>query len=227
MHWLQQHILSQLIHHSSRRFADLKPADIESNLFMYHLRHLMRSGYLIKAGDGRYQLTTEGQRFVDTLSLKTLTPRAQPRIVTLVVCRNQAGEHLFLRRRRQPLLGMVGFPYGKIHLGETIAVAAARELREKAGLSAELAHRGDGYITIRQDGEPVSQIMFHLFYGENPVGQLQGQTSAGEAFWAPVSAIDPTFMPSVADLLQLLHVSQGRFFTELDYNLCSNVKKLT
>lgn len=217
MHRLQQHILSQLIHHPHRRFADLKPADIESNLFMYHLRQLMRAGHLAKADNGRYQLTTEGQRFVDTLSLKTLTPRAQPRIVTLLVCRNEAGEYLFLRRKRQPLLGMVGFPYGKVHLGETIAAAAARELREKAGMSAGLVHRGDGYITIRQDGEPVSQIMFHLFYGENPAGRLQEQTSAGEAFWAPTTAIDDTYMPSVPGLLRLLSVHQDRFFVELDY----------
>lgn len=217
MHRLQQHILSRLIHYPCLRYADLKPAGIEGNLFMYHLRQLIKAGYLAKAGDGAYCLTVEGQRFADTLSLKTLTPRAQPRIVTLLVCRNQAGEYLFLRRKRQPLLGLVGFPYGKIHLGETIAEAAARELQEKTGLSAQLAHRADGYATIRQSGDPVSQIMFHLFYGENPTGRLQSETSAGSAFWAPVTAIDHAYMPSVPDLLRLLTKHQDRFFVELDY----------
>lgn len=219
MHRLQQHIMSQLIRHSSRRYADLKPADVEGNLFMYHLRQLMRAGYLAKINNGDYQLTTDGQRFADTLSLKTLTPRAQPRIVTLLVCQNEAGEYLFLRRKRQPLLGMVGFPYGKIHLGETIAEAAGRELQEKAGLTAKLTHRGDGYITIREAGEPVSQIMFHLFYGENPTGRLQTDTRTGAVFWAPVTAIDDTYMPSVPALLQLLADHQDRFFIELDYRL--------
>ncbi len=217
MHRLQQHILSQLIHHPDRRYADLKPADVEGNLFMYHLRAVIRTGYATKRPDGRYSLTPIGQRYADTLSLKTLTPRAQPRIVTLLVLRDEQGRYLLLRRKRAPLLGIVGFPYGKVHLGESIAMAAARELSEKTGLVAQLVHRGDGYISISQDGDPVSHIMFHLFYGQRPTGQLTADTSAGQAFWADPDPSDPTLMPSVPDLLRLLDESSGRFFAELNY----------
>src|SRR5437899_3164953 len=118
MHRLQQHILYQLMRHHDRRYANLKPEDVEGNLFMYHLRQLISKDWVAKREDGHYELTAAGHRHVDGLSFNTLTPRAQPRIVTLLVCRNKAGEYLFLRRKRQPLLGMVGFPYGKIHLGE-------------------------------------------------------------------------------------------------------------
>jgi 8-oxo-dGTP pyrophosphatase MutT (NUDIX family) len=215
MHRLQQHILSQLIHHSDRRYADLKPAAVEGNLFMYHLKHLIKQGYVAKRADGRYGLTAEGHRYADRLSLATLTPRAQPKIVTLLVCRDEAGRYLLWRRRRQPLLGRVGFPHGKIHLGETIADAAQRELREKTGLAAAtLHHRGDGYLTYRQDGEPVSQIFFHLFVGEGLTGEL-----AGEAFWAPPTPAADV-LPSVGALLELLeHHPAERFFAELAYDL--------
>lgn len=219
MHRLQQHILGRLIRHETQRYADLKPAEVEGNLFMYHLRQLTKAGWVAKRPDGLYELTTEGQRYADTLSLTTFSPRVQPRIVTLVVCRNDAGQYLFYRRRRQPLLGMAGFPYGKIHLGETITAAAERELKEKTGLSAELTHRGDGYVTIYQHDEPVSQIMFHLFYGEHPSGRLLPDTTAGKPFWANLGEADDTFMPSVADLLKLLDETppNERFFTELTY----------
>ena len=218
MHRLQQLFLSQLILHPERRYADLKPSEVEGNLFMYHLRVLMKQGLVAKGDDGKYRLTLEGQRYADSLRLTSFTPRAQPRIVTLLVVRRDDGSYLFLRRKRQPLLGMVGFPYGKVHLGETIGQAAHRELKEKTGLEATLAHRGDGYITIYQQQEPVSQIMFHLFYGEDPRGKLVAESKVGSVFWAPLNEIDATYMPSVSDLLGALaeHPDES-FFVELSY----------
>lgn len=218
MHRLQVHILSQLIHNPELRYSDLKPAEVEGNLFMYHLKTLMRQNLVVKGDDGLYRLTTEGQRYADNLSLKTFTPRAQPRIVTLIVVKRSDGKYLFMRRKRQPLLGKVGFPYGKVHLGESITTAARRELHEKTGLMADLKHRGDGYITIYDQAEPVSQIMFHLFYGEDPEGELVAETPVGSAFWASTALIDDTYMPSVIDLLdRLANDDTRRFFVELSY----------
>jgi ADP-ribose pyrophosphatase YjhB (NUDIX family) len=218
MHRLQSHILSQLILNPERRYADLKPAEVEGNLFMYHLKTLIKQDLVVKGSDGLYRLTLEGKRYADGLSLKTFKPRAQPRIVTLLVIRQGDGQYLFLRRKRQPLLGKVGFPYGKVHLDESIADAAARELHEKTGLTADLSHRGDGYITIYEQAEPVSQIMFHLFYGEEPMGELTAETSVGSAFWAGLESIDETYMPSVRGLLaELAQSGDERFFVELSY----------
>jgi ADP-ribose pyrophosphatase YjhB (NUDIX family) len=219
MHKLQQHILSQLIRHNERRYADLKPADVEGNLFMYHLRAVMKAGWVAKRADGRYELTPEGLRYADGLSLKTFTPRAQPRIVTLIVCRNAEGKYLLVRRNRQPLLGFATFPYGKVHLGESIGQAASRELKEKTGLSAGLTHRGDGYITIYRGDEPVSQIFFHLFTAYDINGRLTAHTSAGDVFWGTPLHDDPTLMPSVLDLIDLVESPDRFFFTELTYHL--------
>jgi len=213
------------MHHPALRYAELKPAGVEGNHFMYHLRQLMRSGHVVKRPDGQYELSRDGKLHADGLSHKSLKLRRQPRIVTLVVCRNAKGEWLFVRRHRQPLLDMAGFPYGKIHLGETVVEAAHRELMEKTGLTANLVHRGDGYITIHQHGEPVSQIMFHLFCGDDPQGQLR-DSLAGPVFWAPLSAADESYMPSVPDLIDLLEKpAPGRFFVELTYDLKSQTPR--
>jgi len=219
MHHIQLRILRQLIHQPQCRYSELKSPEMEGNIFMYHLRSLIKAGYVVKGGDGRYGLTAPGAQYAEGLSLETMKPRAQPKIVTLLVCRNAAGEYLFMRRKRQPLLGLAGFPYGKLHLGETVGEAAARELREKTGLECRLAHRGDGYVTTNQTGEPTSEIMFHLFYGENPTGELAPKTKYGANFWAPSAAIDSTYMPSVPDLLALLRDTDQRFFAELCYEI--------
>jgi ADP-ribose pyrophosphatase YjhB (NUDIX family) len=217
MHRLQQHILQQLIMNPRLRYAAIKPHDVEGNLFMYHLKQLIKEGLVEKDSEGWYQLTTAGKLYADRLSLKSLTPRMQARIVTLMAVEDGEGRWLFYRRKRQPLFNMIGFPYGKIHLGETVQQAAQRELKEKTGLEAELEHRGDGYATVLEGGEPVSQIMFHMFYGRLPQGELVTRSAIGEPFWARLDELDDRVqMPNALALLKLVQAYDGkRFFAEL------------
>ncbi|MDP9212240.1 MAG: NUDIX domain-containing protein, partial [bacterium] len=156
MHWIQKQTLKKLIVDSELRFSELKPEDVESNLFMYHLRELLRSRLVTKAARG-YRLSATGKRYADKLSWKTLSPRVQPKIVTMVACRNRRDEWLVYRRRRQPFRGLISFPHGKLHLGENIQEAAERELSEKAQLQGRLHHRGDAYLSVYQDTDLISQ----------------------------------------------------------------------
>lgn len=110
MHRLQQHIIHQLILHPSLRYARLKPDEVEGNLFMYHLRQLMKEGLVTKRSDGQYELAAEGKLYADRLSLQSFTPRVQPKIVTLIACQNEHDEWLLYERKRQPLIGQIGFP---------------------------------------------------------------------------------------------------------------------
>ncbi len=221
MHRLQKHILHQLILNPEQRYADLKPAEVEGNLFMYHLRVLMNEGLVEKCANGHYQLSATGKVYVDRLSLKSFAPRIQPRIVTLMAVRNNAGEWLMYKRKRQPLINMIGFPYGKIHLGETILQAAHRELTEKTGIEAELTHVGDGYAITYEHDQPISQIMFHLFSGSATGGDLLGPSKFGSPKWLSEEAMaDRTLIPNVPELLQLVKAFDGsRFFTELNHRI--------
>ncbi len=221
MHRLQQHILQQLILNPELRYADIKPREVEGNLFMYHLKQLISDGLVEKCDSGKYRLTAKGKAHVDKLSLASLTPRVQPRIVTLLAVEDGNGQWLLYRRKRQPLIDTIGFPYGKIHLGESVSEAAARELLEKTGLTADLEHRGDGYATVYEGTEPVSEILFHLFYGKNPHGKLLEKSHIGEPFWSAVETV-PTdhIMPNMLDLLELTRSYDGkRFFAELTQHL--------
>lgn len=217
MHWIQKHSLRQLILHKEQRFSQLKPRDVESNLFMYHLKQLMREGYVHKLPSGMYELSAKGQRFADELSLKSLERRAQPHIVILVAVSDQQGRWLLYRRKRQPLINQIGFPYGKLHLGESIQAAAERELREKTGLTARLQHRGDGYITMYESQETISEVFFHLFVGNQPQGQLRADHETGEALWGDLSG--GQLMASMPDLISSIKKTPAnrRFFVELEY----------
>jgi len=48
------------------------------------------------------------------------------------------GRALIVRRARAPLLGHFSLPGGGVEVGETLAVALARELMEEVGIEAEI-----------------------------------------------------------------------------------------
>jgi ADP-ribose pyrophosphatase YjhB (NUDIX family) len=222
MHRLQQHVLQLLIMNPELRYAQIKPREVEGNLFMYHLKHLINDGLVEKTAQGYYCLSPQGKLYADKLSLQSLTPRAQPRIVTLMAVEDGEGRWLFYRRKRQPLINMVGFPYGKIHLRESVKSAAERELREKTGLKASLVHIGDGYATTFEGQDAVSEIMFHMFYGSNPQGDLIAKSKIGESFWAKPEMIKKhELMPNVSSLLKLVKKRDAghRFWAELNHRL--------
>ncbi len=221
MHKLQKHILNKLILNSSQRYADLKPKLVEGNLFMYHLKLLIQQDLICKRKDGRYELTSQGKLYADGLSLESFQSRIQPKIVTLIVCQNEKNEYLLYLRKREPFLGSVGFPYGKIHLGESIKTAAERELVEKTGLSAKFAHRGDAYLTVFNGREFLSQVFCHIFSGEEVRGKLKTNSSIGKCFYSKVEKIaDEKFIPGFLDILKLVQKnSDGLFFEEFEYHI--------
>jgi ADP-ribose pyrophosphatase YjhB (NUDIX family) len=221
MHPIQKQILYRLITNPCLPYSKIKPSEIEGNLFMYHLKLLIQQGLVQKRPNGKYELTAEGNLFADKASLQNLQPRSQPKIITLIVCQNKQGEFLLYRRKHQPLIGLIGFPYGKIHLGETILQAATRELQEKTGLSAKLTHRGETYLTTYKDQELISQIFCHVFVGQNLQGELTADSEIGECFWAKNTKFNSDkFIPGFLDICALIKKPSDRlFFEEFTYHL--------
>ena len=83
MHWIQRHILELLMTHSTMRFSELRAEGVESNLFQYHLRHIIRKGLVEKSGEG-YRLAPAGLYYADRFSPIYKGERPQPKIITIV-----------------------------------------------------------------------------------------------------------------------------------------------
>lgn len=221
MHPVRKQILYQLITNPFLPFSKLKPKEIESNLFIYHLKQLISEGLVTKRPDGKYELTIEGINLADRLSLGNFRVRIQPKIITLIVCQNNKGEFLLYKRKKQPLLGFIGFPYGKIHLGENITQAAERELEEKTGLTGKLKHRGDVYLTTYKDIDVLAQVFCHVFESKNPKGELIKNSEIGECFWEKVTDLsDKKFILGFKDIYNLIKKpSKNLFFAEFTYHI--------
>lgn len=203
MHEIQKHILKKLSLEKNARYSDLKPKGVEGNLFVYHLKLLIKDGYVSNTKDS-YRLTAEGRRFVDRVSFETFRERIQPKIVTLLVIKN-AEKYLFYRRTRSPFNGRVGFPYGKIHLEERLDEAASRELEEKTGLKLPIKHRGIVYISVHDETELVSHMLCHIFTGSVRTRGDQSPTPKGECFWSRFEDIPKNeLIPGVPQIIGLL-----------------------
>jgi 8-oxo-dGTP pyrophosphatase MutT (NUDIX family) len=214
--WIQYHILIELTRNQFRRYSQLRPRDVEGNLFMYHLKGLMGEG-LVEKADGQYRLTLKGLQFVGTLSLKTGRTRKQPKILNAIICRNDVGEYLFTRWRRQPNAGLVSFPHGMMHYGESVMVMAAHELAEKAGLKANLTYKGDVYVRGMLAGVLDRHMLVHLFEAVNyePISETVEATN--EHFWASLDTLRPEeFVPGFYEIARLVENAPDTLFVDIE-----------
>jgi ADP-ribose pyrophosphatase YjhB (NUDIX family) len=210
---VQRSILTRLATESSLRYAELQSEDVEGNLHTYHLNQLIKEGYIVKK-DKAYALSVSGRRLIGIFSTKTGHPRLQPKLTTMLCITNSKGEYLLYRWKRHPFLGLVSFPYGKMHLGESVFAAANRELQEKTSAKTALAYRGTVFIKTEEDGMLLNHMESHVFCGVWS-NEAQDSSGLGECFWGQLEDIPerewcPGF-PEVCDLL----AGQLPFFEEI------------
>lgn len=216
-HHIDRSIVEYLQHHEYARFSELRPKKIDTNHFTYHLKSLMKSGYIIKTDEG-YTLDRRGLIYVDRASAATMKLRTQPKIITMLVIKDKDGRVLLHQRRKQPYINTWTLPYGKFHIDDTSVTAAAmREAREKLGYSpSAVNHIGDCYIVVRQndaqsDGHSIeSRTLAHIMMLE-----ANDITINEQLMWADLSEFkELELAPAVELIIRRTLGSNGFFFEE-------------
>lgn len=200
-HYIQKDIVDKLSRSSRLRFSQLKPGGMESNLFMYHLKQLIKAGYVSKVTGG-YELGLMGLTYVDTLSLLDRRPRKQPKVISILALRNSWGEWLLGRRRLQPYINTLAFPSGKQHFGETPEVHARRELLEKTGLSVPLRHVGMADLRIHKDDQILTHVLGHIYSGVIDHDTPLSETAQYTYEWHKHIPLDA--MPGTSELVKAI-----------------------
>lgn len=216
-HHIQRQILRELVKGEYRRYSDLKPKDIESNLFMYHLKQLTRAGFVTKNEQG-YTLTKQGRQHADRSNLPSMKLRLQPKQITVLVVKS-GKKYVLLRRTHVPYMNCSGFPSGKLHYGEELMQSAHRELKEKTGIDdVDLTFRGNLLMRFydAQTGDISSHINAYIFSGITRLDELSFQSEFFNSYIGDESELyAKKAFKGHKEIVELLQKNpQGIFFAE-------------
>lgn len=213
MHHLQTKIIYALALQKCMKFSELKPKEMESNQFMYHLKSVISSGLVAKVDD-KYELTPKGIQYVNRMSFEQLATRLQPVLKTMIYAEDKAGKQLLYKIRRQPLIDKVGLVNGKIHYGETIQAAAERELLEKSGLSAKLTYRGNVNVRAYKQDELVGHVCEFIYEATDITGELKQRGGPhGESYWGELTKLaKEDCMPEIFQVIDLIKEDSKKLF---------------
>lgn len=208
MHWIQIHILRLLSKADLGRYIELKPDDVEGNLFMYHRGLLDKQGLIEKHGKG-FRLTHSGKELVASFSLSTGKSIVSPRQLVVIVYKHD-DQYLLYRWNRHPYRGLISLPFGRLHVGWGIEDMAAEQLHYKGGLSAD-TWKYRGTVNLRSQG-PLAHSILYILEANGPGGDPTADGLTGEPFWGSPGG---ELMPGFAEIFTLLESKQNLFFEEV------------
>ncbi|MEI6731373.1 MAG: NUDIX domain-containing protein [archaeon] len=120
----------------------------------YHLGLIIEHDLMIKK-DGRYALTKMGEKMA-IYTEQFMMNEMYPISVVCVMVKNKEGKLLITKRSKKPYKGHWVFPGGKVRIGESMAEASKREIREETGLEIEVDRVAGMYPTIAYNRDEVS-----------------------------------------------------------------------
>ncbi|MDO8507755.1 MAG: hypothetical protein Q7S53_04295 [bacterium] len=215
MHWIQKHILRQLATSDTLRYTDLRPDNVEGNLFMYHLNQLIADGFITK-NDKNYHLSLSGKKYVSSMSLESGSVRLQPKIVVMFIAKNKDGKYLLFKWKRQPYQNLISFPFGKIHYGKPVLDLAHKELMWKSGLTGDLKYLGDVYVQTNENDEVVDHYLAHIFQVANIKGEIQSNGLQGKPFWGKIEDFQKDDLaPGFEDLVNIIENQNPPYLKEI------------
>ena len=214
MHHIQKHILKELTVHQTRRYSDMRPQNVDSNLYSYHLKSLIRDQFVVKT-EKAYGLTPKGLAYVERVSIDKFEPRLQPKVIMIFVVENDKEEILLWLKSKQPFINTWSLLSGKMHLDdESLTAAIERELIEKFDLLPQgIRHLGDCYIRAYVENELVSCVTGHICKLNLPdSARLHDRTRWVKK--SELSLLDTS--PATEQIFQDTQIEQPFFFKEYE-----------
>lgn len=175
LHSTQVLLLQRLMYSEGLRFSQLKLKDDESNKLAFHLEELIKNSLIIKV-DNLYKLSEKGKELAGRMDLGDDVVKNQAKVSVVLVCvesANQKERYLLYTRHKSPFYKFQGFPTGKVKSGETIIVAARRELKEETNLMGKPKIVGILHSKIHnRNQELLEDKIFFVCRFQNPKGKL-------------------------------------------------------
>lgn len=225
IHSIQAAILRQLFRKDDLRFAELNADSIPSDQFSYHLRQLLKLGFIEKTAEGRYRLSGRGKS-----RGQLLYPNKDGFIeqgflaVRVVLTKIEGGKTYFLMQDREltPYKNKYSTPGDKIFYGEDVQAAAIRAMQTQTGLDCDVELHGVRHIKDEYEGVCMQDKYFFIFSATNPRGKLLARGRTGKNLWLTYDEVESSGR-SIHGGLEILRIAQeGRGqinFSEATYKV--------
>lgn len=195
------------------RYGELKPSDLDGNVFNYHLKGLMVDDLVQKSTAGDYSLTKSGRDYVVH---RYEDPTQTAHSIFLIVIK-QGSRYLIRRRDVQPLIGYAGFIHGEPEAGTDILQAAAKRLYDKTGIQGlKLSLAGSALITQYRGEELQSFSHAVIICGQTEQAIGVEHDATGHNFWADLDSVE-NLLPSCVDIISMVENKQS--WLERSYTL--------
>lgn len=183
-HHLQRNIVYRLAFSPSLRFSELKPADIENKLFDYHLKKVIKAGFVVKNEDGQYALTPQGRKLgIHALGNGQAIVDQAYSVLFMAVRKATDYTWLLYTRNTHPLIGRTGFMHATPVASESTTETAERVLKEKTGLTGSFTALGGGYFRVFDQDNLESFTHFTLLVCDDASGDLNVNDEFADYTW--------------------------------------------
>jgi len=185
---------------------------VPSSKFNYYLKQLISKELIEKDVDKKYTLTDKGMQYIAELNNKNFQKQTIPITCSFVLCVKEEDEKtkiLLQRRKKQPYIGILNIPGGKVDFGESTYEAGIRELYEESKLTAhkmelklidEVRTYYESGETLNEEGckneskTKVSRKFAHIiaftYLCTDFEGELEEENLEGEMLWIDIEDLE-------------------------------------
>ncbi|MCH8519260.1 MAG: NUDIX domain-containing protein [Nanoarchaeota archaeon] len=189
---IEKEILEKLMYNTSLNYNSLwDKKKYPSSKFNYHLKKLVQDELLNKNDKKEYELTQRGNQYIAELNNRKLEKQTIPLTCSFVLCINKNKKVLLQKRKKQPYLGIINIPGGKVQFGESIYDAGIRELYEESKLKTNLIQLRliDEVRTYDLDNILFAHIIAYTYVCYDFEGELEKENLEGEMKWYSLEEI--------------------------------------
>lgn len=226
---IEKEILEKLMYNSSLNYNSLwNKKKYPSSKFNYHLKKLVQDELLTKNENRDYELTQKGTQYIAELNNKKLEKQTIPLTCSFVLCVNENDEVLLQKRKKQPYLGIINIPGGKVQFGESTHDAGIRELYEESKLTINSMKLKmiDEVRTYNHNKHIFAHIIAYTYVCREFDGKLEKENQEGEMKWYSLNEIQyvedifPNLKKTIPKLLNTQHliVQETKRFMDVEGN---------
>lgn len=215
----KHYILSQLKHKESARFSDLKLPNMSTNAFSYHLKKLVKEGWLKKTEQG-YVLGTRGLAYMDREASDKLV-RSQPNVTIVLLIQDGYGKVLLKKRAEQPYLSTWGLPAASASVADTSILEAGRWACRQfvKTVPDNIRHVGDCYVRVKKDSLALGSHLNHVIRLE-----LDNIEITDDFMWTkPLDLSQMQLVPGTENIITRAFFNDTFFFEEFTVQLSDQI----